>query len=119
MILMNQNLLYQWQRKVSSRFSSLTVWQQKRLAIFSLGVLLAEHCHQSKIAKAVSGRVKADSSLRQLQRYTADKNWPDTEFSQDWTRWAVSLIPKKRKLMLLVDETSIGDRFRVMMVGAA
>ena len=38
--------------------------------------------------------------------------------SLDWTRWVVTWLPKK-PLVLLVDETSIGERFRVMMAGVA
>jgi len=113
---MNQDLLYQWEKQVSSHFPSLTVWQGKRLALFSLGVMLAEHCHQSRIAKALAGRIKADSIMRKLQRYVSDKKWSSAQFSQDWTRWVVSCLPQKR-LVLSVDETRIRGRFRVMMVG--
>ena len=65
---MNLRLLYQWQEMVSSHFSSFTVWQQKRLAIFSLGVVLCEHCHQSRIAKVLSREVWAVSIARRLRR---------------------------------------------------
>ena len=42
-ILMNLKLFYPWLRCISSHFPSFTVWQHKRLALASLGILLAEH----------------------------------------------------------------------------
>lgn len=114
--LMNLRLLYQWEQAISSRFSSFTVWQRKRLAVLSLGVFLAEHCHQSRIGRVLAGKVKAASIVRQLQRCISDKKWSASQFSLDWTAWVVSCLPKKR-IVLLVDETSIGGRFRIMMVG--
>lgn len=115
---MNLSILYHWQEMVSKHFSSFTVWQRKRLALFSLGVMLCEHCHQSRIAKVLAVEVMADCIVRQLRRCLADQKWTAAQFSLDWTRWVVSFLPKKR-LVLLVDETSIGGRFRVMMVGLA
>ena len=119
MKLMNQLLLYQWKKAISSWFSGFTVWQQKRLAMFSLAVMLAEHCHQSRIAKVLARRkVKTKSVLRQLHRCLSDKKWTVAQFSRDWTRWVVNTLPKGR-LVLMVDETTIGNRFRAMMVGLA
>lgn len=115
---MNLRVLYQWERAVSSRFSSFTVWQQKRLAIFSLGVALVEHCHQPKIAKVLARKVKANSIMRQLQRCIADEKWSVILFSQDWSRWVLSRMASK-EIVMLVDETTIDDRFSVMMVGVA
>lgn len=63
---MNLRLLYQWETEVSNRFSSFTVWQRKRLAIFSMGVAMVEHCHQLRIAKVLAGKVEAKSIVRQL-----------------------------------------------------
>ena len=116
--LMNLPLLYHWQEMVSKHFASFTVWQRKRLALFSLGVMLCEHCHQLRIAKALAGEAMADCIVRQLRRCISDQKWSSAQFSLDWTRWVVTLLPKK-PLVLLVDETSIGGRFRAMMVGVA
>lgn len=115
---MNLQLLYQWQEMVSTHFSSFTVWQRKRLAIFSLGVMLCEHCHQSRIAKALSINVFSASIVRRLRRCITDEKWSVAQFSLDWTRWVTSCLAS-RKIVLLVDETTIGDRFRVMLIGAA
>lgn len=115
---MNLRILYQWKNEVSSRLSSLTVWQRSRLASFSLGVLLVEHCHQSKIAKVLADGIQADSVVRQLRRCISDEKWSAAQFSKDWTRWIVSCLPTKQ-FVLLVDETTISNRFSVMMVGVA
>lgn len=115
---MNLELLYHWQENVSKHFSSFTVWQRKRLAMFSLGVMLCEHCHQSRIAKVLPRKAMSDSIVRQLRRCISDEKWSVVQFSLDWTRWVMSCMASK-KIVLLVDETAIGDRFRVMLVGAA
>ena len=115
---MNLRILYQWKVEVSNRFSSFRVWRWKRLAVFSLGVLLVEHCHQSKIAKVLADGVQADSVVRQLRRCITDEKWATAQFSKDWTRWIVSCLSTKQ-FVLLVDETTIGNRFSVMMVGVA
>ena len=128
MKLMNQRLLYQCEKEISRRFTSFTIWQRKRLARFSLGLLLAKHCHQSRIAmvlaktaKAKTAKAKsakAKSVIRQLHRCLSDKKWTVAQFSRDWTRWVAGILPPGR-LVLMVDETTIGKRFRAMMVGVA
>lgn len=118
MKLMNLQLLYHWQEKVSKHFSSFTVWQTKRLAMFSLGVMLCEHCHQSRIAKVLARPTMSDSIVRQLRRCISDEKWTVAQFSLDWTRWVTSCIASI-KIVLLVDETAIGNRFRFMVVGIA
>ena len=115
---MNLQLLYHWQETVSKHFASFTVWQRKRLAVFSLGVMLCEHCHQSRIARVLSRNALSDSIVRQLRRCITDEKWSVEQFSLDWTRWVMSFIGS-RKIVLLVDETAIGNRFRVMLIGAA
>lgn len=115
---MNLQLLYHWQVMVSKHFSSFTVWQQKRLALFSLGVMLCEHCHQSRIGKVLSTNALSDSIVRRLRRCITDEKWTVVQFSLDWTRWVTSCLAS-RKIVLLVDETVIGDRLRVMLIGAA
>ena len=118
MKLMNLRLLYHWEEQVSKHFSSFTLWQIKRLALFSLGVVLCAHCHQSRIARALAGEVMPDCIERRLRRCLADTKWTPAQFTLDWTRWVVTFLPEK-PLVLLVDETHIGKRFRVMMVGVA
>ena len=115
---MNLQLLYRWQDMVAKHFSSFTVWQSKRLAVFSLGVVLSEHCHQSRIAKVLVSDGRLDNVVRRLHRCLSDKKWCVVQFSLDWTRWVMSCIGS-RKVVLLVDETAIGDRFRIMQAGVA
>lgn len=114
---MNLKLFYPWLRCISSQFPSFTVWQHKRLAIASLGILLAEHCHLAKVARMLSRKDYA-STERRLHRCLADKKWTAAQFSRDWIRWVANCLPRNQ-LVLLVDETSIANRFRIMMVGAA
>ena len=117
MILMNLKSFYPWLGIISSHFPSFTVWQHKRLAIASLGILLAEHCHLTKIARVLSRKDYATIE-RRLHRLLADDKWTAARFSRDWIPWVANCLAMK-KLDLLVDETSLSDRFRIMMIGAA
>ncbi len=116
-ILMNLKLFYPWLGFISSHFPSFTVWQHKRLALASLGILLAEHCHLAKIARMLSRKDYATIE-RRLHRLLADDKWTAAQFSRDWIGWVANCLPMNR-LVLLVDETSLSDRFRIMMIGAA
>jgi len=115
---MNPQILYRWQEEISRHFTSFTAPQRKRLALFSLGVMQAEHCHQLKIAKVLPKDTDPENTVRQLRRCISDKKWSVVQFSLDWTRWVMSCIGSK-ELVLLVDETKIGKHFRAMMVGLA
>ena len=115
---MNQRILYQVKKEICTHFTSFTVWQKLRLEKFVLGVMLAEHCHQSKVARALKGKVKVRSLMRQLQRCIADDKWSMNQFTWYWVRWVLSRLPNQR-IELMVDETKIRDKFGIMMVSVA
>ena len=118
---MNRLLVYQWIRQVSNRFRGLRAPQTKRLARFSLGVMLARHCHHARIAEALAPwlrNVKADSLERQIRKYTADKRFDMAEFFASWAAWVFEWLPKG-PVYLLVDETPVRPGYRAMVVGAA
>ena len=86
--------------------------------MFSLAVALCEHCYQSRIAKVLASRAKSDSIARQLRRYISDEKWSAAQFHLIGLVGFFRCIGSGR-VILLVDETTSGGRFRCMMVGAA
>lgn len=116
--LINLQVLYHWQDVISKHFGNFTVPQKKRLALFSLAVMRCEHCHQSRIANALPTAAMSDSSVRRRHRCLSDEKWTVVQFSLDWARWVMSCI-ESRRVDLLVDETTIGARFRIMQVSLA
>ena len=48
---MNPRVLWQWTLQLSIIFSSFSVWQVERLALFSLAAATAEQCQQRKLGK--------------------------------------------------------------------
>lgn len=58
--LMNSQQLYQWIEQVSNNFPVLGKWQAEGLALFRLGVVLAERCRLSKVAEKLRRRANPD-----------------------------------------------------------
>ncbi len=48
---MRQAELYRWQRELAGWFSELKQWQVLGLALWTLGIILAERCTISKVAE--------------------------------------------------------------------
>lgn len=115
---MNHLLLYQWLTDVATHLPGLNSWQAENVALFSQGVIRAESCQQQQIARQVVCGERVESAARRLRRFLDNKHFPLETFFADWTRWVVSRLPGER-VYLLVDETKLGDRLAVMVVGAA
>ena len=52
---MNSLLLYQWNEAIDKRFPKMGRWQKRMLSNFSYGVVLAESCRLSAVAKHLTG----------------------------------------------------------------
>ena len=115
---MNSILLYQWNEAIDKRFPRMGRWQKRMLANFSYGVVLAESCRLSAVAKHLTGRANASSMERGLQRWLANDRLVMKEVFKWWITWVLSLWGKAA-LLILVDETKLSDHVAVMMVGVA
>jgi hypothetical protein len=115
---MNQTLLYQWIELVRTQFINLGVWQATNLALFSFGVVLAEHCRISKVAEGLAFFGRITSVERRLRRWLANPQFDLEGCWQVWIAWVWSSLDTPRAV-LLVDETKIGDRWGIMMVSLA
>jgi hypothetical protein len=115
---MSQKTLYQWMQQITQQMPSLGKWQAKGLALFSLGVIWSERSTLTKVAERLGMFGQADSLERRLQRWISNPRIDITVCLTWWVRWIVSACRDER-LILLVDETKLGQHLSVMMVGVA
>jgi hypothetical protein len=115
---MNQTLLYQWIELVRTQFTNLNAWQATNLALFSFGVVLAEHCRISKVAEGLAFFGRITSLERRLRRWLANPRFDLEACWQVWIGWVWKSLEAPRAV-LLVDETRIGARWGIMMVSLA
>jgi hypothetical protein len=144
---MNQlKRLYQWGETLKPVFPQLSVPQVLLLALFSFGMALAQDCRLRQVALALSFLGKPDTVERRLQRFLdnallcgkkviasqkkrkkseerKEANERSLGFRQtcvtDFCRWVLSSLPETSSLVLLVDETSLGEHLRVMAISLA
>lgn len=115
---MNLTLLYQWIQIIEQHFTNLQKWQARGLAVFSYGVVLAQHCQSSKVAEALAGYRRIPTLERGLRRWLANPRININACFEVWVGWVWASCHLPRAV-LLVDETKIADRLGVMMVSLA
>jgi len=110
--------LYPWVEPVAQHFPQLSKPQAFVLAAFSFGLALARRCTLSAIAQALAILGKPDSVERRLQRFLANEqvSWPAG--AQALSRWVFQHCSAE-VIVLLVDETSLQERLKVMAVSLA
>src|SRR5258708_39584880 len=96
----------------------LGYWQSLTLAMYSLGLVLARQSAPSKVAEKLGMLGKPDTVQRRLERFVDNVrlNWQSGCVA--WSRWVLSRYSGER-LIVLVDETKLGQHLSVMMVGVA
>src|SRR5215208_1021803 len=62
-----------WSQEVSRMLPGLGIWQQRALALFSLGVAAAQHCGLARVAAVVPGLAAVPSTTRRLERLLANE----------------------------------------------
>jgi hypothetical protein len=115
---MNSTLLYQWSEMIDKGFAGMGRWQKQMLARFSYGMLLAHSCTLHVVAKRLTGKADASSLERAMQRWLANERLVMPQLFGWWIGWVLHLWGKA-PLLILVDETKLGDHVAVMMVGLA
>jgi hypothetical protein len=115
---MNSQQLYQWIEQVARDFPMLGKWQAEGLALFSLGVVLAERCTLSKVAEKLLLVGKPDSLERGMQRWIANPRLDTEEMSRCWLELVARQMDSEAWI-LLVDETKLNEHLSVMVVGVA
>jgi hypothetical protein len=96
----------------------LGYWQSLVLAMYSLGRGLARQSAPSKVAEKLGVLGKPDTVQRRLERFVDNGriNWQSGCVA--WSRWVIGRYTGER-LILLVDETKLGQHLSVRGVGLA
>jgi hypothetical protein len=104
-----------WSTKISSRFPHLSQPQARGLALFSLGLALARRCALAATAEALAVWGKPDTVERRLQRFLSNARIDWAVSAQALAAWVLAVF-SDRLVVLLVDETSLQDKLKVMSV---
>jgi hypothetical protein len=115
---MSQKQVYQWMAQIAHYMPDLGYWQRQGLALFSLGVIWAERSSLTKIAEKLAMFGKPDSLERRLQRWISNRRIEIAGCQRAWVRWVIGAFDHRR-IVLLVDETKLGQHLSVMVVGVA
>src|SRR5947207_15425800 len=62
-----------WSREVGRLVPGIGVWQQRALALFSLGVASARQCGAARVAAVVAGAATVPSTTRRFERLLANE----------------------------------------------
>jgi hypothetical protein len=88
------------------------------LALYSYGVVLARQCAPSRVAEKLSGVGKADRVQRRLERFLHNSRIDWQACCVAWSGWVLSHYGG-RQMILLVDETKLGQHLSALGVGLA
>ena len=97
-----------WRQEVGRRLPGIGVWQQRALALFSLGMASAKHCGTSRVAAVVAGAATVPSTTRRFERFLANEH---LDVSAARTAVAAAVLEQGRgqTLWLALDETHEGQ----------
>ena len=62
-----------WHQELGRLLVGMSVWQQRALALFSLGVAAAQDCRLARVATVVPGPATAPSTTRRFERLLANR----------------------------------------------
>ena len=110
--------LYNWQAPIREMFSALGYWQSLVLAMYSLGRVLARQSAPSTVAEKLGVLGKPDTVQRRLERFVDNAGMQWQGCCVAWSRWVMRRYSGER-LIVLVDETKLGQHLSVMRVGLA
>lgn len=115
---MSLQQIYMWSEQIARHFGHLGAWQALNLAIYSLGVTLAQRCAPSRVSEKLRMMGKPTTVQRRLERFLANGRIDLRLSCAAWSRWLIGLLGEGQ-VILLVDETKLGQWLSVMMVGLA
>jgi hypothetical protein len=115
---MSLEQIYTWSAQIAHHFSHLGAWQALNLAMYSLGITLAQQCSPSRVSEKLGMMGKPTTVQRRLERFIANLRIDIRLSCQAWSGWVIGLLAEGQ-VILLVDETSLGQWLSVMMVGLA
>lgn len=97
-----------WSQEVARMVPGVGVWQQRALAMFSLGVASAKHCGAARVAAVVPGAATAPSTTRRFERLLANER-VDVRAARSAVAATVLEQGRGQTLWLALDETHQGQ----------
>jgi hypothetical protein len=110
---------YQWYQEIAQHMPHLSKPQAKVLAGFSFGLGQARRCTLSAVAESLAFLGKPDTVERRLQRFLGNPRLQWQEGCQALASWVLNALASSNLVVLLVDETSLQDKMKVMAVSLA
>ena len=114
-----QSVLRQWNEEIRKRMTHLSKPQSKALAAFSVGIGKEEGCGLSAADKKLSFAENPAAVERGIQRFIASDGIDHAESCRVAARRVIGSLPEDKPVVLLVDETSLKDRLKAMVVAVA
>jgi hypothetical protein len=115
---MSLSEVYQLYAQIREHMGCLGHWQALTLALYSVGVVLAEKCIPSKVSEKCAVFGKPETVQRRLERWLDNERIRWWVCCREWARWVLSRYVGEQ-LILLVDETKLGAHLSVMVVALA
>jgi hypothetical protein len=112
-------VFYQWFDELMKQMSCLSKPQARVQAMFSMGVARARACTLRKVSERLGMFGKPDTVERRLQRFLSNPGLDVAACSRQFASWVVSAMGPSKMVVLLVDETSLKDRLKLMAVSLA
>jgi hypothetical protein len=112
---MNSTILYHTMSALVNPFH-LEIRVRRVLKDFALGVLASGSCQLEAIAHALRPRGGLDSQYRRLQRFLANPRVDVSRLQAEWAQTVVRTL-QAQQVVLLVDETSLSDHLKVLVLG--
>jgi hypothetical protein len=97
----------EWEAEVKRLLPGVGVWQQRALALFSLGMAAAKHCGLARVAAVVPGLASVPSITRRFERLLANQRL-DVRAARAAIGAAVLEQARGQTLWLALDETHQG-----------
>ena len=111
--------LYHWTNQIKSVFPNLSKPQAEVIAAFSFGIAKAKSCALNEVARGLTFLGIPDTVETWLRRFISNPHIDMDESCKSLARSVIRALPRKKPVILLVDETSLHDRLKAMVVSVA
>ena len=114
-----QDALCHWTDEIRKRMPRLSLPAVKTLAALSFGVAKTKRCNLNLAAKSLPFVGIPSTIERRFQRFIANDKIDRADACRMMSAWVAGCLPEDEPIMLLVDETSLRDRLKAMVVAVA
>ena len=111
--------LYHWTEQIKRAFPNLSKPQARTLAAFSFGVATAQSCALNAVARALPFLGIPDTVETKLRRFISNSLIDAAKCFENLAGLVIGNLPKKDPVIILVDETSLRDKLKAMVVAVA